>query len=244
VDDAHRNVTTEAAGAFSLLAVHGELKVVEDVPGAFAAHVIDAYLSRPDEIFSIALSGGSTARPCYERLATEGASVIDWLSVNIYWGDERCVPADDPDSNQLLGRQALLERVGGANAVFPMSCDDGPDSYALRLGEVGKLDVVHLGMGPDGHTASLFPGSAALDADPGQLVARNVDPSGRNPHPRLTLTFSAIAKSRLALFTVSGESKRDTLRAVMDGADLPAGQVTADRVLWLVDPAAAGTPAT
>ncbi|HLH46015.1 MAG TPA: 6-phosphogluconolactonase, partial [Acidimicrobiales bacterium] len=177
--------------------------------------------------------------PCYERLATDSEPAIDWLSVNVYWGDERCVPPDDPDSNQLLGRQALLERVGGANAVYPMNCDEGPDAYALRLGEVGKLDVIHLGLGPDGHTASLFPGSPALDADPGQLVARNVDPSGRNEHPRMTLTLSAIARARLVVFTVAGESKREALQAVIDGADLPAGRVTADRVLWLVDRAAA-----
>jgi 6-phosphogluconolactonase len=218
--------------------VNGELIVVDDVPGEFAARVIAAYHDRPDDIFSFALSGGSTARPCYERLAVESADAIDWLSVNVYWGDERCVPPDDPDSNQLLGRQALLEKVGAANAVYPMSCEEGPDAYQLRLGEIGKLDVIHLGMGPDGHTASLFPGSAALHADPGQLVALNVDPSGRNKHERMTLTLSGIARSRLVLFTVTGESKREALRAVMHGADLPAARVTADRVVWLVDPAA------
>ncbi|HET9072695.1 MAG TPA: 6-phosphogluconolactonase [Acidimicrobiales bacterium] len=215
--------------------MHGELTVVDDLPGAFARTVIEAWQARTGELFHFALCGGSTAGPCYERLAAESENVIDWLSVDVYWGDERCVPADDPDSNQHLGRQALLERVGGANAVYPMSCDEGPDAYALRLGEVGKLDVIHLGMGPDGHTASLFPGSEALDADPGQLVARNVDPSGRNKLPRMTLTFSAIARARLVVFTVAGAAKRDTLRAVIDGADLPAGRVTADRVVWLVD---------
>jgi 6-phosphogluconolactonase len=215
--------------------VNGELIVVDDVPGAFASRVIAAYENRPDELFSFALAGGSTARPCYERLAEESTYVIDWLSVNIYWGDERCVAADHPDSNQLLGRQALLEKVGAANAVYPMSCEEGPDAYQLRLGEIGKLDVIHLGMGPDGHTASLFPGSPALEADPGQLVALNEDPSGRNQHPRMTLTFSGIARSRLVLFTVVGASKRDALAAVMDGADLPAARVTADRVVWLVD---------
>ncbi len=215
--------------------MNGELIVVDDLPGAFAARVISAYESRPDDLFSFALSGGSTARPCYERLADDSTDVIDWLSVNVYWGDERCVAADHPDSNQLLGRQSLLEKVGAANAVYPMSCDEGPDAYQLRLGEVGKLDVIHLGMGPDGHTASLFPGSAALDADPGQLVALNEDPSGRNVHPRMTLTFSGIARSRLVIFTVAGANKRDALRAVMDGADLPAARVTADRIVWLVD---------
>jgi len=215
--------------------VNGELIVVDDLPGAFAARVIEAFEHRPEELFGFALCGGTTARPCYERLAADSDDSIDWLSVNIYWGDERCVPPDHPDSNQLLGRQVLLERVGAANAVYPMNCDDGPDAYQLRLGEIGKLDVIHLGMGPDGHTASLFPNSPALDADPGQLVARNEDPSGRNPNRRLTLTFSGIARSRLVIFTVAGESKRPALQAVLDGADLPAGRVTADQVIWLVD---------
>ncbi|HET6965543.1 MAG TPA: 6-phosphogluconolactonase [Acidimicrobiales bacterium] len=219
--------------------MNGELHVVDDLPGEFAARVIAAYQSRPNELFSFALSGGSTARPCYERLAAESTDSIDWLSVNIYWGDERCVPPDDPDSNQLLGRQALLERVGAANAVYPMNCDEGPDAYQLMLGEIGKLDVIHLGMGPDGHTASLFPNSDALDADPGQLVARNEDPSGLNKHPRMTLTFTGIARSRLVIFTVAGESKREALKAVLAGEDLPASRVTADQVVWLVDREAA-----
>ncbi|MDA8062761.1 MAG: 6-phosphogluconolactonase [Actinomycetota bacterium] len=215
--------------------MHGELIVVEDLPGAFARTVIEAWKGRQGELFHLALAGGTTAGPCYERLAAESHEVIDWLSVNVYWGDERCVPPEDPASNQLLGRRSLLERVGGANAVYPMSCEEGPDAYALRLGEVGKLDLVHLGMGADGHTASLFPGSVALDADPGQLVALNEDPSGRNQLPRMTLTLSAISRSRLVVFTVAGEAKRDTLQAVLDGADLPAGRVSAERVVWLVD---------
>lgn len=221
--------------------MNGDLVITDDVPGAFAAEVISAFNNRPHEEFDIALSGGQTARACYERLAAEGAQAIDWLAVNVFWGDERCVPPNDPDSNELLGRQALLERVGTANAVYPMRCDEGPDSYQLRLGEVGQLDVVHLGLGPDGHTASLFPGSKALDADPGQLVALNEDPSGRNQHPRMTLTYAGIARARLVIFTVSGSSKRAALKAVMDGEDLPAARVVAGRVLWLVDPAAAAS---
>jgi 6-phosphogluconolactonase/glucosamine-6-phosphate isomerase/deaminase len=104
--------------------LNGELILVDDLPEAFTDQVVQAYQQRPGDLFSLALSGGSIAAPCYERLAQRSASVIDWLSVNIYWGDERCVPADDPDSNQLLGRQALLERVGAANAVYPMSCEE------------------------------------------------------------------------------------------------------------------------
>jgi 6-phosphogluconolactonase len=215
--------------------VNGELIVVDDLPRAFAARVIDTFRRRPDELFGFALTGGSPARSCYEQLAADSTDAIDWLSVNIYWGDERCVPPDHPDSNQLLGRQALLERVGAANAVYPMSCDEGPDAYQLRLGEIGKLDVIHLNMGPDGHTAALFPDSPALDADPGQLVARNEDPSGRYPYPRMTLTLSGIARSRLAIFTIAGKRMRAPLQSVLDHADLPAARVTADQVVWLVD---------
>ena len=215
--------------------MNGELLVVDDLPGAFADQVIDAFHSRLDEVFCFALSGGDTARACYERLAADAAERIDWWAVNVYWGDERCVPADDPHSNQLLGRRALLERVGAANAVYPMRCDEGPEPYQLRLGEMGKLDLIHLGLGPDGHTASLFPNSAALDADPGQLVAFNEDPSGRNQLARMTLTFGGIARARLVIFTVAGESKRKAMQAVVDGEDLPAARVVADRVLWLVD---------
>jgi 6-phosphogluconolactonase len=219
--------------------VNGDLVVVDDVPGAFAEEVVAAYQARAHESFSLCLSGGPTARTCYERLATDAAEVIDWWAVDIYFGDERCVPLDHPDSNHLLVRRALLEKVGAANAAYPMRCEEGPEPYQLRLGELGRLDFVHLGMGPDGHTASLFPESPALKADAGQLVAMNEDPSGRNPYPRMTLTLSGIARSRLVVFTVVGPEKRSAMQAVYDGADLPAGRVSAERVIWLVDNAAA-----
>jgi 6-phosphogluconolactonase len=219
--------------------VNGELFVVEDVPTAFAERVVYAFHGRVDEEFSLAVSGGETARACYEKLAFVGAEMIDWWLVNILWTDERCVAPDHPDSNQLLVRQALLEKVGAANAVYPMRCEEGPEPYQLRLGEMGRIDVVHLGMGPDGHTASLFPNSPALNADPGVLVTMNEDPSGRNPYRRMTLTYSGIARGRLVIFTVAGESKREAMQAMYDGADLPAARVTGDKVIWLVDPAAA-----
>ena len=218
--------------------MNGELVVVDDVAGEFASMVIQAFDARPDELFAIALSGGDTARRCYERLALDGGQRIDWWAVDVYWGDERCVPPDSADSNERLGREALLERVGAANAVHPMRCEEGPDPYQLRVGELGRFDVVHLGLGPDGHTASLFPGSVALDADPGRLVTLNDDPLGNNPHQRMTLTLSGIARARLALFTVSGESKRDAVRRIIEGEDLPAARVRADRVVWVVDHAA------
>ena len=213
----------------------GEIEVVDDLPAAFAAHVIEAYEHRDDEDFALALSGGDTARHAYERLAAEAEDRIDWWNVDIYWGDERCVPSDSPDSNERLVREALLERVGGVHAVHPMRCSDGPDRYQLLVGEIPHFDVVHLGLGPDGHTASLFPGSAALDADPGRLVVMNTDPNGLNPFERMTLTYSGIARGNLVLFTVGGAAKRPAMQAIADGADLPAARVRAPRVVWLVD---------
>lgn len=218
--------------------MNGELVVVDDVPAEFAACVVDAYDGRVDEYFSLALSGGDTARRCYERLAEVASERIDWWAVDFYWGDERCVPSDSPESNERLGREALLERVGAAHAVYPMRCDEGHEAYQLRVGDLGRFDVVHLGLGPDGHTASLFPDSPALDADPGLLVVSNEDPHGNNPHKRMTLTFAGIARARLVIVTVEGESKREAMQKVYDGADVPAARISADRVLWLVDRAA------
>jgi 6-phosphogluconolactonase len=219
--------------------MNGSLIVTDDVPGEFVTRTVDAFQNRPNDEFSLGLSGGETARHCYERLAAVADTRIDWWKVNFYWGDERCVPLDDPNSNYRLARETLLEQVGAANAAYPMRCEEGPDPYQLRVGELGHFDVVHLGLGPDGHTASLFPGSAALEADPGRLVVMNDDPNGVNPYRRMTLTFAGIARARLVLVTVVGESKRDALARVMAGEDVPAAHIQADEVVWLADPAAA-----
>jgi 6-phosphogluconolactonase len=215
------------------------LVVVDDVPGEFAERVIEAYHSRPNERFAVALSGGDTARACYERLAEVAGTQIDWWKIDFYWGDERCVPHDHEDSNYRLAREALLDRVGAANATHLMRCAE-VDAYQLRIGDLGRFDLVHLGLGPDGHTASLFPGSAALDADPGRLVTLNSDPLGNNPHERMTLTFAGIARARLVLFTVMGEAKAGALARVSRNEDVPAAKVRAERCVWLADHDAAG----
>jgi 6-phosphogluconolactonase len=221
--------------------VNGELIIVDDVAAEFSERVVESFHTRPGESFSLAVSGGETARRCYEKLAADGADQLDWWQVDVYWGDERCVPPDHPDSNERMVREALLERVGAANAVYPMRCDDGPDPYQQKVASVGRFDLVHLGLGPDGHTASLFPGSPALDVDPGRLVVMNDDPTGRNPHHRMTLTYSGIARGRLVIFTVEGEAKREAFARVRAGDPAcPATRVAADRIVWLVDHAAAG----
>lgn len=216
----------------------GELVVVDSVAAEFAERVIEAFLNRPSEFFSLALSGGTTARTCYEGLAEAGGAQIDWWRVDVYWGDERCVPLDHQDSNYRLGREALLEKVGAVNANYPMRCEDGPDRYHQLVGEVGQFDVIHLGLGSDGHTASLFPDSPALDADPGRLVVMNEDPTGHSPHPRETLTFSGIERARLALVTVSGAEKAEAMAATVAG-ETPASRIRAEQVVWLVDREAA-----
>jgi 6-phosphogluconolactonase len=214
------------------MTLHGELRVVEDVPRAFAALVFEEAPS------SLALSGGSTARECYELLAVAG---VDWNKVDVFFGDERWVPVDDPESNEGLARHAFVDQVK-PHAVYSMrhageTIDEAADAYDRLLRGYGPLGLVHLGLGPDGHTASLFPRSPALDERERLVVATGDD---LHPHPRLTLTFPAVNQSRLAVFTVVGEGKRDALQRVKAGDDLPAGRVSAGRVIWLVDEAANG----
>ena len=222
----------------------GTIDVVGDVAEAFAETVLTAYAARTRPRVTLVLSGGPTARGCYERLALRGAGRVDWSLVDIYMGDERCVAPDDPDANQRLVRETLIDAVGAVGSFRPMSCEDGPEAYEHLVAEVVSFDVVHLGLGPDGHTASLFPGSTALEAPPGSLVVRSVDPNDRNPYERMTLTLEALARAQLVVFTVSGQSKRDAFAAISSGADLPAARVRARQVMWLVDREAAGQVGT
>jgi len=213
--------------------VHGELRVVDDVPAAFAA-LVAAETPR-----SIAFSGGSTARQCYEQLAARDGPA--WSGVEAWFGDERWVPVSDPESNEGMTREVLLDRVPVA-AVHSMrdagaTIDEAAAAYDADVAAAPPIELVHLGLGPDGHTASLFPGSAALAVDD-RLVVANAD--DLHPHPRLTFTFPALTRSRLVVFTVAGADKRDAFARVRAGEDLPAARVDAERVVWLVDPAALG----
>ena len=221
----------------------GDLEVTGDVPAAFARCLAGAFAERAGPRFTLVLSGGPTASRCYDRLAAEtaaGTLGVDWSVVDLLVGDERCVPPEDPDANQRMLRETLVGPVGPVGSFHPMSCEEGPDAYEAVLRRVAAPDLVHLGLGPDGHTASLFPGSAALAAPGDRWVVENEDPAGRNPHRRMTLTLAGIARAGLAVFTVSGEEKRQALGRARAGEDLPATRVRAGRVLWLADPAAAG----
>jgi 6-phosphogluconolactonase len=215
--------------------VNGDLVVVDDVPEAFVARVIDAWRDRPRAFFSLAVSGGDLARRCYELLAAQARDVIDWTLVDLYWGDERLVPRRHPDSNELLVRQALINRLPPVRGVFPMRVEATADDYDALVRAAAPIDVVHLGLGPDGHTASLFPDSDALGAPIDRYVVDNVDPHGTNFHPRRTLTFAGIALGDLVLVTVDGDAKREALRRVRaDDPTAPGSHIRAPRVEWLV----------
>jgi len=194
---------------------------------------------------AFALSGGSTPRPAYERLALEPA--VPWHGVEVYFGDERAVPPTDPESNYRMAREALLDRAGlPAGRVHPMEADD-PDleaaaaRYESLLPE--RLDVLVLGMGPDGHTASLFPGSPLL-----RETRRRVAPA-RGPVPpihRLTITPSVIAAARRVAVITAGAVKAPVVAQVRQGPwrpeELPV-QLARDGT-WIIDRAAASALAS
>lgn len=225
-----------------------ELLLVEDVPAAFATIVAAAVAARVDATgeaprgpFALGLSGGSTGRACAVALATSPVRLAD---VALYGVDERCVEPTSPDANEQTLREALGPRLDELAAFHPMRCADGPEAYEALLRRAGRLDLVQLGVGPDGHTASLFPGSAGLEAPAGRLVVANRDPSGANAHNRLSLTFEALGEAGLLVVAVFGAAKRDVLTRLQDGAALPAQEIPPERAVWLVDREAAGGLAT
>jgi 6-phosphogluconolactonase len=209
----------------------GTVQIVDDVPSAFA-DLVTLELRH-----SIALSGGATAEECYRALRD---APITWPEIDVYYGDERFVPPDHDDSNEGMTRRALLDAVP-VRAVHPMyrpiPIEDAAREYDELVRAAPPIDVVHLGLGPDGHTASLFPGSPALAEAERFVVATGDD---AHPQPRLTFTFPAIARSRLVIVTVAGEEKREAVERIRAGEDLPGARIRADRVVWLGDRAALG----
>jgi 6-phosphogluconolactonase len=210
------------------MALRGDLRVVSHVPQAFAELVTRAAPR------SIALSGGATARECYALLGT--AANVDWSVVEVFFGDERWVPVHDPDSNEGMARLAFLDEVQPAAIHSLYGAGATPEAaagaYDRRLRGLGRIDLVHLGLGADGHTASLFPGAPALD-ERERLVVPTEDAT--HPHRRLTFTLPAIARSGVVVFTVAGADKRDAFARVRAGDDLPAARVHAERIVWIVD---------
>jgi 6-phosphogluconolactonase len=226
----------------------GELRVVQSVPTTFAeivtsemARVLGERADTPS--FRLGASGGGSGGACFAALAgTEG---IDWARLALYFVDERCVDVTSPDSNQHTIAQALGSHLPELAGFYPMSCELGAAHYEALLREAGPLHLCQLGLGPDGHTASIFPNSPALEAPGDRLVVENHDLSGRNVHDRLSLTFAALAQAERLVVTVMGPDKADALARIDAGEDLPATRVDSPLVLWLVDePASSKLPGT
>ena len=208
----------------------------------------------------LALSGGSTPRLVYPLLASRPRiDSVDWSRVEFFWGDERAVPPDHPDSNFGLARTLLLDHLPGVRAAsvhrMPADAADrdaaalgyeaemGRSSGVLPGGRRPKFDLIWLGMGPDGHTASLFPGASTL-AERRRWVMPATAPKTSAVAGRMTFTLPLINAARAVMFVVAGADKAEAVRSVRSGAhELPAARVRATSTLWLVDASAAGEAA-
>ncbi len=199
---------------------------------------------------TIALAGGSTPKPLYEQLA---AQALPWDKVHVFWGDERYVPATHPDSNEGMARKAWLDQVpipaGNIHAMPTQAADPAAAAvqhdaelqafFGVAAGEFPAFDIILLGMGDDGHTASLFPHTAAL-----QVRDRLITVGDKDGNPRLTFTAPLINHARSVLFLVAGANKRPALAQVFspdcDLDQYPSGRIQPNGELWWLLDAAAG----
>lgn len=199
---------------------------------------------------TIALSGGSTPKPLYEALAQQN---LPWEKLQIFWGDERYVPHDHPDSNARMARQAWLDKVPiPATNIHPMPTDAADPAEAAarydrelrqffqlapdQIDQFPQIDVMLLGMGDDGHTASLFPRTNAL-----QVCDRLVTVGNKDGQPRITLTVPVINEARTIIFVVAGENKQAALAQIFapepDTEAYPSSLIHAEHgeLWWLLD---------
>ena len=234
------------AATYQLKVVPGGQEQLAECAATTIASAIDLALAERERA-QIALAGGTTPEAAYRHL---GAAHLPWNRVDVLLGDERWVPADDPSSNALLLSRSLLATGPGRQACFhPVPTEhDTPEASAAAFaavlarlcpGDPPVLDVVLLGLGEDGHTASLFPGTAATT-----VVDRPVTISEGKGLPRVTLTAPVLSAARLVVFLVSGAGKQQALQRLLDPKE-PAVRTPArlvkprSTVLILADPAAA-----
>jgi 6-phosphogluconolactonase len=201
----------------------------------------------------LALSGGGTPARTYELLAKQLES---WERIELWFADERCVEPDDRESNYLLARQTLLDRAAGMDPgrVHRIEGELGPEQGAERYArtlrehapiedELPVLDVVVLGIGPDGHVASLFPGAATLEAEPGELCL-GVHDSPKPPPERITLTLAVLRAARRCVLLATGAGKADAVDAMLaePSRHVPASLLRRGRLSVIVDDAASPEP--
>ncbi|GGN68791.1 6-phosphogluconolactonase [Nocardia rhizosphaerihabitans] len=250
----HIDVHDELGAEFpaNTVEVHDDADGLAD---AAAERFVDVIVAAQAErgTASVSLTGGSDGIRLLERVR-QNPGAIDWSKLYVYWGDERFVPADDPDRNELQARKALLDFVPLDPAhVFPIAPSDGtygsPEAAAAayaqaihtELDERGEIDLTVLGMGPEGHIDSLFPHSPAIREQHDYVVAVHDCP--KPPPTRVSLTLPAIHRSRHVMLVVSGTAKAAAVAAAVNGAspdDVPsAGAVGIESTTWVVDEAAA-----
>ena len=204
--------------------------------------------------FLVALNGGGTPTRLFQLLATDFRDKVDWSKVHVFWGDERCVPPDDPGSSYRQARDALLSRVPIPEMnIHPIKGELGPvegsKDYSLTLEQFAsppldwpRFDLVYLGMGEDGHTASLFPGSAVNVSEPTMAVTAHYQD---RPANRVSLTPVVFNSAQMVVFMATGEKKAQTFAEVLSdryNPELyPAQRINpkAGKLIWLVDEATA-----
>jgi len=209
-------------------------------------------------VFNVALSGGSTPKGLFSLLVTDEdlRAQVQWKKINFFWGDERHVPPDDPESNYRMANEALLSKLSiDAKRVFRMKgefeeAEDAAEEYEriltghfrLEEAQLPRFDLVLLGMGPDGHTASLFPGTKALHEQKHLVVSNWV---GKFDTDRITMTARVLNNAANVVFLVGGDDKAPALKSVLEGPfepeQLPAQLIRPvdGRLLWLADQQAA-----
>ena len=232
--------------------------LVYETPEELAEAAARDFVARAEETinerdrFAVVLAGGSTPEATYQALARDYADRIDWSKVHVFFGDERTVPPDHEDSNYRMVRETLLSRIR-VGSVHRMRCElssaEAAAAYERELRDffgisngLPSFDLILLGLGEDGHTASLFPETAALDVADRWVVA---NPVLKLETTRLTLTVPVINAARAVAFLVAGEDKAGALREILEGdADpraYPAKFVRPEGgdLTWMVDRAAA-----
>ncbi len=241
-----------------------EIRILENPAGLFRAAALEFSKLANEAVrargrFCVALSGGSTPKGLYALLAT-GVVPVSWEKICFFWGDERHVPPDDPESNYRMANEALLSKVPVLpENVFRILGEEKDAQVAakkyeetlvkffeLKESNFPRFDLILLGMGPDGHTASLFPGSPALQEKRRLVVANWVEQFHTD---RITLTLPVLKNAAEVIFLVSGEEKSGILRQVLEenGGQFPSQLVRPSdgKLIWLLDkPAASKLSAT
>lgn len=240
-----------------------EVRIVPDKQALFRA-AAEEFAAAADSavkargVFHVALSGGSTPKGLFELLASDTAlrERVPWQKVHFYWSDERHCPPDHPDSNFRMAQLVLLSKVPVVEANVHRIHGEDPDaahaafeyenevknSVGAAGDEIPRFDLIYLGMGPDGHTASLFPGTAAIKENQRLVVSNHVEKLSTD---RITFTAPLINAAAGVIFMASGDDKAGTLKDVREGPYMPEilpSQLIRPvngRLLWLVDLAAA-----